>query len=280
MSTDLHKRISQFYDQSTDLWLDIWGEHMHHGYYPPDSPARNHQQAQIRLIEEALSWADIAEPEDILDAGCGVGGSARYLARKYGAHVLGVNISSVQIQRARALTSKANLGDQVAFAEQDLLSIGDAFGPYDLVWSMENAEHIAPKEDMLSLFYDRLRPGGRVLMITWCTRDTFQKPLTRKEEQILEKLCRLYHLPPWISLARYEELSREAGFRDIQTADWSAHVAPFWGAVIRSALSVRGLRGLAKTGLSTIRGAWAMRYMQQGYRSGLIRFGLLQATKP
>jgi len=280
MSTDLHKRISQFYDQSTDLWLDIWGEHMHHGYYPPDSPARNHQQAQIRLIEEALSWADIAEPEDILDAGCGVGGSARYLARKYGAQVMGVNISSVQIQRARALTSKANLGDQVAFAEQDLLSIDDAFGPYDLVWSMENAEHIAPKEDMLSLFYDRLRPGGRVLMITWCTRDTSQKPLTRKEEQILEKLCRLYHLPPWISLARYEELSSEVGFRDIQTADWSAYVAPFWGAVIRSALSVRGLRGLAKTGLSTIRGAWAMRYMQQGYRSGLIRFGLLQATKP
>lgn len=279
MSTDLHKRISQFYDQSTDLWLDIWGEHMHHGYYPPDSPARNHQQAQIRLIEEALSWANIEEPEDILDAGCGVGGSARYLARKYGAQVMGVNISSVQIQRARALTSQANLGNQVAFAEQDLLSVDDAFGPYDLVWSMENAEHIAPKEDMLSLFYDRLRPGGRVLMITWCTRDTSQKPLTRKEEQILEKLCRLYHLPPWISLARYEELSREAGFRDIQTADWSAYVAPFWGAVIRSALSVRGLRGLAKTGMSTIRGAWAMRYMQQGYRSGLIRFGLLQATK-
>jgi tocopherol O-methyltransferase len=280
MSTDLHKRISQFYDQSTDLWLDIWGEHMHHGYYPPDSPARNHQQAQIRLIEEALSWANIEEPEDVLDAGCGVGGSARYLARKYGAQVKGVNISSVQIQRARALTDQADLSDRVTFSEQDLLSIDNSFGPYDLIWSMENAEHIAPKEDMLSLFYDRLRPGGRVLMITWCTRDTSQKPLTRKEEQILKKLCRLYHLPPWISLARYEELSRETGFRDIQTADWSAYVAPFWGAVIRSALSVRGLRGLAKTGLSTVRGAWAMRYMQQGYRSGLIRFGLLQATKP
>lgn len=280
MSTDLHKRISQFYDQSTDLWLDIWGEHMHHGYYPPDSPARNHQQAQIRLIEEALSWANIEEPEDVLDAGCGVGGSARYLARKYGAQVKGVNISSVQIQRARALTDQADLSDRVTFSEQDLLSIDNSFGPYDLIWSMENAEHIAPKEDMLSLFYDRLRPGGRVLMITWCTRDTSQKPLTRKEEQILKKLCRLYHLPPWISLARYEELSRETGFRDIQTADWSAYVAPFWGAVIRSALSVRGLRGLAKTGLSTVRGAWAMRYMQQGYRSGLIRFGLLQAIKP
>lgn len=280
MSSDLHARIRNFYDQSTDLWLDIWGEHMHHGYYPPGSPATNHQKAQIRLIEEALSWANIEEPEDILDAGCGVGGSARYLARKYAARVKGVNISSVQIQRARALTSQANLGEQVTFAEQDLLSIGDAFGPYDLIWSMENAEHIAPKEDMLQLFYERLRPGGRVLLVTWCTRDTSQRPLTQKEEQVLEKLCRLYHLPPWISLVRYEELSREAGFRDIQTADWSAYVAPFWGAVIRSALSVRGLRGLAKTGLSTFRGAWAMRYMQQGYRSGLIRFGLLQATKP
>jgi len=280
MSTDLHSRIQQFYDQSTDLWLDIWGEHMHHGYYPPESPTTNHQEAQIRLIEEALSWAGIGEPADILDAGCGVGGSARYLAHKYGAQVKGVNISAVQVERAISLTNKANLSDQVTFAEQDLLSIDQSFGPYDLIWSMENAEHIAPKEDMLTLFYDRLKPGGRVLMITWCTRDTAQKPLTQKEEHILAKLCRLYHLPPWISLARYEALSEEVGFKDIQTADWSDFVAPFWGAVIRSALSVRGLRGLAKTGLSTIRGAWAMRYMQQGYRSGLIRFGLLQATKP
>jgi len=280
MSTDLHKRISQFYDQSTDLWLDIWGEHMHHGFYPPDTSTNNHREAQVRLIEEALSWSGIQDPKNILDAGCGVGGSARYLARKYGAQVKGVNISTVQIQRARELTIQADLGDQVTFAEQDILSIDDTFGPYDLVWSMENAEHIAPKEDMLELFFDRLRPGGRLLLITWCTRDVSQVPLSKKEERILDKLCRLYHLPPWISLRRYEELSEEVGFQDIQTADWSAYVAPFWGAVIRSALSVRGLRGLTKTGLSTIRGAWAMRYMQQGYRMGLIRFGLLQATKP
>ncbi len=280
MSTDLHKRISRFYDQSTDLWLDIWGEHMHHGYYPPDSPVSNHQEAQIRLIEESLSWAGIGNPRAILDAGCGVGGSARYLARKYGAKAEGVNISSVQIQRARELTSQADLGDRVTFAEQDLLSIDQSFGPYDLIWSMENAEHIAPKQDMLQLFFDRLRPRGRLLLITWCTRDVSKVPLNKKEQRILDKLCRLYHLPPWISLRRYEELSEETGFQGIETADWSTFVAPFWGAVIRSALSVRGLRGLARTGLSTMRGAWAMRYMQRGYRMGLIRFGLLQATKP
>ena len=41
--------------------------------------------------------------------------------------------------------------------------------------------------------------------------------------------------------------------QDIKTADWSEEVAPFWGAVIRSALSTDGFTGLFKAGWSTIK---------------------------
>lgn len=277
MST-LNQRIAQFYDQSTDLWLDMWGEHMHHGYYPPDGSVTDHQAAQTELIERVLDWGGIQKTDSILDAGCGVGGSARYLANKYGAEVLGVNLSQVQVERARSLTQKAGLSDQVQFQQRDLLSLTPDDGPFDLIWSMENAEHIGPKRDMLQLFYDLLRPGGRALIVTWCLRD--EPPVRAKEQQLLDNLYRIYHLPPMISLAEYRQLATDIGWQDIQTADWSEAVAPFWGAVIRSALSGRGLQGLFKAGWSTIQGAWAMRYMQKGYRSGLIRFGLLQATRP
>ena len=30
---DLKKDIASFYDSSSNIWEDIWGEHMHHGYY-------------------------------------------------------------------------------------------------------------------------------------------------------------------------------------------------------------------------------------------------------
>ena len=35
---------------------------------------------------------------------------------------------------------------------------------------------------------------------------------------------------------------------DVRTADWSAEVAPFWGAVIRSALTADGVLGLLRAG--------------------------------
>ena len=43
--------------------------------------------------------------------------------------------------------------------------------------------------------------------------------------------------------------------QDVRTADWSEEVAPFWGAVIRSALSAQGFAGLFKAGWTTIK-AW------------------------
>lgn len=40
---------------------------------------------------------------------------------------------------------------------------------------------------------------------------------------------------------------------DIRTVDWSAEVAPFWGAVIQTALTGQGLAGLLRAGWTTIK---------------------------
>jgi hypothetical protein len=80
------------------------GEHMHHGYYPTPEYA-DHQQAQVDMIDNALSWAfgktpatlDEAsgrfvfkKPQTMVDVGCGVGGSSRHIARKWGTKAKGV----------------------------------------------------------------------------------------------------------------------------------------------------------------------------------------------
>ena len=41
--------------------------------------------------------------------------------------------------------------------------------------------------------------------------------------------------------------------QDIRTDDWSEAVSPFWGAVIKSALSRQGFAGLFKAGWTTIK---------------------------
>jgi tocopherol O-methyltransferase len=276
----LNQNIVRFYDASTPLWLNTWGEHMHHGYYADPAERKDHRQAQLDLIEELLAWGRIEAAQRILDAGCGVGGSSRYLAQRFGARVEGVTLSPVQAARAQRYNERAQLTERVETRAQDVFALRpETQLPYDLVWSLESAEHMADKAGLLRLFYDLLAPGGRLILVTWCKRE-FPPRLRAEEEQTLAKIQSWYHLPPLVPLSELESHARVAGFEGVETADWSENVAPFWGAVIRSALDPRNWPGLLAAGAETIRGAWAMRYMQRGFRQGSIRFGLLRAQKP
>ena len=98
----LNQQIRHFYDTSTKLWLDTWGEHMHHGHYGENGKEKKDpQQAQTDLVNKLLSWGDVQEASRVLDAGCGVGGSARYLAKLFGAKVKGLTLSPVQAAAAK-----------------------------------------------------------------------------------------------------------------------------------------------------------------------------------
>lgn len=276
----LNDKIAHFYDRSTQVWLDTWGEHMHHGYYGDGQQDKDHQQAQIDLVNELLHWGGVSHAPRILDAGCGVGGSSRFLAKQLSAErVLGCTLSPVQAERGTAYNQQAGLGDIVRTEARDMLSLQMEDGPFDLVWSMESAEHIEDKARMLQLFYDLLAPGGRLLLATWCHRET-PPPLTSKDLQVLDKIRHLYHLPPMNSLSELKQLAKDAQFTELSTDDWSNQVAPFWQAVIQSALQLKSLKGLLKAGWPTIRGAIAMRHMTKGFKIGAIRFGVLQAKKP
>ncbi|HMN89038.1 MAG TPA: class I SAM-dependent methyltransferase [Saprospiraceae bacterium] len=277
----LNQNIRTFYDQSTPLWLDMWGEHMHHGYYGSDGKTvKGHRQAQFDMITTILDWGRVTTAMRILDAGCGVGGSARILAQRFEAQeVVGLTLSPVQAERAKQYNTQAGLEDRIQIRVQDMLTLQpDTDGPFDLIWSMESAEHIASKPELLNLFYQLLRPGGKLLLATWCHRPP-NPALKSSEHALLHKLSRLYHLPPWAAITHYAQWAVDAGFQGVQTDDWSRAVQPFWGAVIRSALSWQGMSGLVRAGWGTLRGAWAMRYMQAGFRRGIIQFGVLQGEK-
>jgi SAM-dependent methyltransferase len=60
------------------------------------------------FAEDPTKW-----PESVVDVGCGIGGSSRYLARKYGAKCQGITLSPVQAQRANALAAAQGLADKV-----------------------------------------------------------------------------------------------------------------------------------------------------------------------
>jgi len=280
MTLSLQQRIQQFYDQSSGLWESVWGEHMHHGYYGADgTQPKERRQAQIDLIDELIAWAEVTQAQQILDVGCGIGGSSLYLAEKFGASATGITLSPVQANRATERAQAAQLPAQ--FQVADALNMPFADDQFDLVWSLESGEHMPDKTAFLKECWRVLRPGGTLVMATWCHRPTAPPAgdLTAAERQQLAKIYEVYCLPYVISLPEYRAIAQSLGFQHLRTADWSAAVAPFWDVVIGSAITPASVVGLLRSGWTTIQAALSLGLMQQGYRSGLIRFGLLTATK-
>jgi len=66
-------------------------------------------------------------PKTIVDVGCGIGGSSRYLAKKYGAQCKGITLSPVQAERGNALAAAQGLSDQVHVAHTTSTSLADCF---------------------------------------------------------------------------------------------------------------------------------------------------------
>ncbi len=303
MTSTLYQQIQQLYDASSGLWEQVWGEHMHHGYYGPDgSLKKERRQAQIDLIEELLGWAGVpsekalCEPYRILDVGCGIGGSTLYLTEKFSSiaqnnlksdgrvdrvTATGITLSPVQANRATERAKIAGLESNVNFLVADALNMPFPDESFDLVWSLESGEHMPNKIKFLQECCRVLKPGGTLILATWCHRSLGESAgeLTDEERRELAEIYRVYALPYVISLPEYEEIVRSLPLTSIRSADWSKAVAPFWDVVIDSAFTPSAIWGLLTSGWTTIQAALALGLMSRGYESGLIRFGLICAVK-
>ncbi len=284
MENKIYQQIANFYDNSSQLWETIWGEHMHHGYYGRNGNYKiNRRQAQINLIEELLISAQANNANNILDVGCGIGGSGLYLSEKFNSHVTGISLSPVQVSRAKERAEEANLSDKAEFLVANALEMPFEDNTFDLVWSLESGEHMPDKEKFLQECYRVLKPDGKLILATWCHRSTNSNSvagkLTDSEKRHLEAIYEVYYLPYVISIPEYEEIVNSCGFKNIKADDWSIAVAPFWDVVIDSAFTSEAITGLLKSGWQTVSGAFALPLMSNGYRRGLIRFGVIFASK-
>ena len=293
MSQQLYQDIKEFYDASSNLWESVWGEHMHHGYYGKDGTKKlDRRQAQIDLMEELLTWSyfDSAQykeittsqgkPQNILDVGCGIGGASLYLAQKFDSRVTGITLSPVQANRAKERAAEAGLSATADFKVANALDMPFADNSFDLVWSLESGEHMPDKAKFLQECYRVLKPGGRLMLATWCHRPTNTiTPLTADEQKHLQDIYRVYCLPYVVSLPDYTKIVEDCGFKDLRVDDWSTAVAPFWDVVIDSAITPQAVIGLFKAGWKTMEAAMSLKLMSGGYQRGLIRFGVMTGVK-
>jgi tocopherol O-methyltransferase len=127
--------------------------------------------------------------------------------------------------------------------------------------------------------FELLEPGGRFVLVTWCHREV-PPGLSQTERAFLRSLYSLYHLPYVLSVSQYARIMEDSGFREVKTADWTPAVAPFWREVARATAKPGNIAGVLQAGWPTVKGAVAVLLMLEGYRRGLLRYGLLTGVKP
>lgn len=284
----LNKDIADFYDLRTSAWEDVWGEHLHHGLYfgkggRKDRPLRG-VEAQIETMRELLRIGGLdaaAKPGHILDVGCGIGGATRFLGETFpDARVTGITLSPVQAARATELNAAAGLDDRVANMVLDALDMDFPDGTFDIVWSLESAEHIPDKHMLVSECMRVLKPGGTLVMLAWCLRESSPK-LVLKEKAAIRGIQREYCLPRLAPPSEYQNLMRRLGLRGVKHEDWTARAAPFWWEVAFSAgASRKGWAQLLKFGWPLVRSALAMRYVIGAIRMGTFKLAAMTARKP
>ena len=237
------------------------GEHIHHGYYPTTESKANDTKeiAQVSLIKLLLETAQLPLPPvtspvkpalNILDVGCGIGGTSRYLAKELGATVTGITISTKQVEMARRLTKSAaakdtsetssvpsdeagpmslgSHGGRVSFLELDAEKMGEVFvkdsDKFDVVWISEALSHFPNKPLFFQNAKKVLKEGGKLVIADW-----FKGADVKEGDADIKAIEDGMLLPPLCTQAQYVGMARR---NDLQVVsgpkDISADVAQTW----------------------------------------------------
>lgn len=268
----LKEQIVRHYDEISSFYKDIWGVHIHHGYWKTGRETK--EEAQEQLIRELLARAKVENAGRVLDVGCGMGGSAIFLSRTLGARVTGITISAAQVEIGNELASNCGADVRLLLMDAERLELE---GRFDLVWSVEALSHLGNKPDCFRAIARLLDRGGKLVIADWF-RSAAATPA--QEREFLEPIERSMLVPKLETPAAYRHAIGEAGLEVTLFEDMSAHVSKTWD------LAIELVRQPPLWKLAAARGKDFMAFlsgfaaMRAGYRSRMLVYGALVAQKP
>ena len=268
--------IAAHYDDLDDLYRDIWGTDVHHGYWITEKESVTQAVANLtRLVAEK---AAIRSGDRVCDIGCGYGGSARTFHHDYGADVTGLTISRKQYNHASAA---ANDNDRLTFVLGDALQNSLPEESFDAVIAIESTEHIALKLQLISEARSLLRCGGHFVIAAWLASGHFS---AWQRKYLLEPICAESLLPGLASAEEYRAMLAQCDFHDLEFTDLTDRVKKTWTIcalrLIRRWLGDSALRRRLGNPQFTNRVfAKTIFRIRLAYEMGAMRYGIFSAVK-
>eukprot|EP01038_Epipyxis_sp_PR26KG_P010646 gene10646-14298_t len=267
-----------------------WGEHIHLGYYSKAERdagyvKKNIIKAKYDFIDEMMTFGQITPSEKsvtILDVGCGIGGTSRYLAKKFGenAQVTGITLSPFQVKRATQL-AKEQFVSNAEFKVMDALNMNFPDNSFDYVWACESGEHMPDKKKYVEEMTRVLKPGGRIVIATWCQRDEGNNPFDAQDRRMLDFLYSEWSHPYFISINDYKSLmlgTQQLG--EVGTDDWTVPTIPSWRHTLWAGVfDPRPVLIRPHLWWKCARDGITLERMHRSFAKGLMQYGMMTAEK-
>lgn len=115
--------------------------------------------------------AELRPGERVLDLGAGIGGPARVLAARFGAHVTAVEPTARFRRLAAELNAATGTADEIQIVDAYGHALPFADGAFDLVWTQAVLPNVADVAPLAAEAHRVLAPGGR-----WALAETVAGP--------------------------------------------------------------------------------------------------------
>ena len=229
------KDIIEYYEGTLLEYRYVLSLHEHHGihfgYF--DGETSTISDAILKMNEVLASAIDIEPGSRILDAGCGIGGSALWLAKNFDVHITGITLSDTQRLIASHLAELYGLQSRTRFLVEDYSSTSFDNSSFDVLWGLESVCYAPDKADFLKEAARLLRPGGTLVIA-----DGFlsQHSYSKAQKRVLERWLRGWAVPDLVSLNEFKEQCQASGFRQVAHTDLTYNVLPFSRWLSRKAM--------------------------------------------
>ena len=203
---------------------------MHYGFYRKGMNPFHRESMLDQMTQQVFDRLRLdpnAQPS-LLDMGCGVGASIRYLAKKYKKLLLnGITIVPWQINKGKTMNRQAGLESRINLIEGDFTETNLKSNSFEGVYAIESACH-APgpaKTPFVKEAFRILKPGGKLVVADGFIKNPHIR-FSNFTKRSYELLCRSWALPQMAELPFFIEALKSNGFRNITVEDISWKVAP------------------------------------------------------
>ncbi len=202
--------IADYYNQTLNHYQYWWqldkNLSVHYGIW--DSSTKNFQEALINTNRVLTDIAGIKSSDIVLDAGCGVGGSAFFIAKTIKAKVTGITLSEKQFDFAEKKCKELNLSSLVDFKIEDYSNTKFDDNSFSIILAIESITSAPDKELFAKEAIRLLKPGGKLIIADYFKANDNQ----HDPDNLLDSWKDLWSMSGFITMVKYKDIFTKAGF--------------------------------------------------------------------